>query len=91
MCVCVSLLLLLGDFNARVGSRLAMCSGNRYDTMSCEEFPWGATLGPFGLGAVNTAGEHLLSFCSSNDLSIMSKKKNIIVAHGLILLHNSLT
>ena len=72
------LLLLLGDFNARVGSRVPMCSGNRYDTVSGEEFPWGATLGPFGLGAVNTAGEHLLSFCSSNDLSIMStwdKKK----------------
>ena len=72
-------LLMLGDFNARVGSnRLASSNPSRFDGVANDGALWGRALGPFGLGACNQAGEDLLMFCNSNELSIMNtnyKKK----------------
>ena len=72
-------LLMLGDFNARVGSnRLVSRTPSRFDGVANDGALWGRALGPFGLGACNQAGEDLLMFCNSNELSIMNtnyKKK----------------
>ena len=72
-------LLMLGDFNARVGSnRLVSSTPSRFDGVANDGALWGRALGLFGLGACNQAGEDLLMFCNSNGLSIMNtnyKKK----------------
>ena len=44
--------LMLGDFNACVGSRHS----------SSEDDPWEQVRGPHGVGEVNEAGEELLNF-----------------------------
>ena len=62
------ILLLLGDFNARVGRRDA---GNDL---------WSGTLGCHGLGDRNQAGEEFLQFCATNQLTVMNtwfKKRKI--------------
>ena len=53
------LLLLLGDFNARVGSCASEDGAEN-------------VVGRFGLGQRNQAGEKLIQFCSTNNLSIMN-------------------
>ena len=50
--------IILGDFNARVGSR------------EDEDDMWAAVRGPHGLGVVNDAGRELLSFLSSHQATI---------------------
>ncbi len=60
---------LLGDWNARVGSR----HGSQADR-------WEGVLGKHSLGNMNEAGLFLLSFCSMNNLSIVNtffEKKDI--------------
>ena len=55
-------LLLVGDFNARVGS-----------SVRCEEDPaWDGVRGLHGVGKMNEAGEVLLSFCALNEMAIMN-------------------
>ena len=55
-------LLLVGDFNARVGS-----------SVRCEEDPaWDGVRGLRGVGKMNEAGEALLSFCALNEMAIMN-------------------
>ena len=61
------LLLILGDFNARVGS------GERGDV-------WEDVLGCHGVGRVNENGEALLSWCAQNEMAVMNtmfQKKRI--------------
>ena len=61
-------LIVLGDFNARVGKQAP------------ENDLWPGTLGKHGLGKSNEAGEELLEFCATNQLTIMNtwfKKKEI--------------
>ena len=61
------ILMIVGDWNARVGSQLS-------------DDQWEGVLGKHGLGRANEAGLFLLSFCSTNNLSIMNsffEKKNI--------------
>ena len=53
-------LLVIGDFNARVGS-----SHNKEDR-------WYGTRGLYGVGKCNESGEALLSFCAVNELIIMN-------------------
>ena len=50
--------IILGDFNARVGSR------------EDEDDMWAAVRGPHGLGVFNDAGRELLSFLSSHQATI---------------------
>ena len=57
-------LVLLGDFNARVGS----CPGNRPDESDNDE--WADVRGPCGFGECKNAGKELLSFLSLNQLTI---------------------
>ena len=52
-------LILLGDFNARVG------------VLDHNDL-WSSVLGRYGLSERNIAGEELLGFCASNVLSIMN-------------------
>ena len=52
-------LVIMGDWNARVGSNL-------------EDGQWDRVLGMHGLGRMNEAGLNLLSFCAVNNLSIMN-------------------
>ena len=62
------ILILLGDFNARVGKRDVASS------------LWRETLGIHGFDERNDAGEEFLEFCSSNHLTIMNswfKKKDV--------------
>ena len=49
------MLLVLGDFNARVGS----------DFQS-----WGSVIGPHGMGVCNSNGQRLLDFCTNNQLLV---------------------
>ena len=49
--------MILGDFNACVGSRMCNSSSNPR-----EEDQWGSVRGPYGVGEVNEAGEELLNF-----------------------------
>ncbi len=49
--------MLLGDFNARVGSR-------------SENDEWWDERGPHGHGILNEAGRELLSFCSVNEATV---------------------
>ena len=49
------LLVILGDFNARVGSDFSS---------------WNSVIGPHGIGECNENGERLLDFCASNQLII---------------------
>ena len=61
-------MILLGDFNSRVGRR------------EVESDLWRGTLGIHGLEERNEAGEEFLEFCASNQLTIMNtwfKKKEI--------------
>ena len=63
------LLLVMGDFNARVGCREDM------------DLSWLGVQGRFGVGKLNENGEHLLSFCAMNELCIMNTmfaKKSIL-------------
>jgi len=62
---------MLGDFNARVGV---------YDD---NDELWSGVLGKYGTGVCNLAGEDLLKFCETNQLSIINNffKKRIMV-HG---------
>ena len=63
-------LLVVGDFNARVGS-----SERREDSSM-----WDGVRGCHGAGKMNESGEALLSFCALNELTIMNtcfEKKNI--------------
>lgn len=53
-------LLVLGDFNARVGKR------------ETESDVWRDVRGKHGVGSCNEAGERLLEFCAVNNLSIMN-------------------
>ena len=72
------LLMLVGDFNARVGSEGP--EGNR-DV-------WSGVRGPHGVGEMNEAGRDLLSFCALNELAIMNtcfEKKRIHSSRGSIL------
>ena len=48
-------ILLLGDFNARVGTRRDL---------------WGQTMGPHGIGNLNANGLRLLTLCAEHDLTI---------------------
>ena len=60
------ILILLGDFNARVGS------------LEDTDQNWLGILGRFGIGYRNPAGEDLLQFCARNQLTLMNtwfKKK----------------
>ena len=50
-------MILLGDFNARVGS---------------DHDAWSGSLGPHGVGNVNENGQRLLEMCSFQNLSIMN-------------------
>ena len=54
------LLLVMGDFNARVGC------GDDTDPS------WLGVRGMFGVGRLNENGEHLLSFCALNGLCVMN-------------------
>ena len=49
------LLVIMGDFNARVGSD---CSS------------WNSVMGPHGIGKCNENGERLLDFCASNHMTV---------------------
>ena len=51
--------MILGDFNARVGSRGPM-----------EEDHWEKSRGPHGFGEMNDAGKELLSFLSLNETTV---------------------
>ena len=53
-------LLIMGDFNARVGV---------YDD---DDELWSGVLGKHGIGVCNLAGEDLLQFCETNQLSVMN-------------------
>ena len=64
------LLLLVGDFNARVGSA----------ANSSSEETWNGVRGIHGVGRMNGAGADLLTFCALNELTIVNTcftKKNI--------------
>ena len=59
---------MLGDFNARVGSRQG------------DDDPWGHVQGPHGYGECNDSGRELLAFLSTNEAVICNtwfEKKNI--------------
>ena len=59
---------LLGDFNARVGSREG------------SDDPWWYERGPHGLGVMNEAGRELLSFLSINGATVCNmwfKKREV--------------
>ena len=63
-------LLVVGDFNARVGS------SERWE----DSLMWDGVRGCHGAGKMNESGEALLSFCALNELTIMNtcfEKKNI--------------
>ena len=62
-------LLVVGDFNARVGSSKRRCS----------DLTWNGVRGIHGVGKMNDAGAELLSFCLMNDLTMDThyKKKAI--------------
>ncbi len=60
--------MMLGDFNARVGSRRS------------EDDEWWYERGPHGHGVLNEAGRELLSFLSTNEATVCNTwfaKKNI--------------
>ena len=65
------ILLILGDFNARVGSASRPIE-EVDDAEDCEMAPWDRVLGRFGFGERNAAGENLLVFCAANNLSVMN-------------------
>ena len=68
--------IMLGDFNARVGSRQG------------EEDPWGHVRGPHGYGECNDAGRELLTFLSTNEAVICNtwlKRKIFTNRHGSTL------
>ena len=78
------ILLVLGDFNARVGT----CSEQSGDGL------WRSALGSFGLGGRNAAGDRLLMWCAMNQFSILNtffQKPDYNVAHGCIPLQESTT
>ena len=61
----------LGDFNAHVGS----CDNCGHPgSVGADDggSAWGSVLGRFGLGSCNQAGEELLLFCATNQLSVMN-------------------
>lgn len=53
------LLVILGDFNAKIGSNFNI---------------WGRTLGRHGLGEENESGTLLLQFCKNNNLTISNSQ-----------------
>ena len=55
--------MLLGDFNARVGTRSGVS-----DADSADE--WADVRGPCGFGECNEAGKELLSFLSLNNATV---------------------
>ena len=60
--------ILLGDFNAQVGSR------------ETADDPWGNVRGPNGFGEINDAGKELLAFLLTNEATVCNTwftKKNI--------------
>jgi len=61
------ILVVLGDFNARVGSFSPLRAGEQTGPEANEN-----TLGRFGFGERNAAGEQLLLFCAANNLSVMN-------------------
>ena len=64
------ILVVLGDFNARVGSSENDVSGDCFEREDHQQ--WGSVLGQYGCGQCNQAGENLLLFCARNQLSIMN-------------------
>ena len=50
-------MILLGDFNARVGS---------------DNEAWSGIIGPHGVGSINENGQRLLEMCTFHDLSVMN-------------------
>ena len=71
-------LLVWGDFNARVGSRHLTQEDTHVDGVYGDSCTWGPALGPFGLGSCYRAGEDLLMFCAMHQLYILNTwfKKN---------------
>ena len=68
--------MILGDFNARVGSRMCNSSSNPRE----EEDQWESVRGPHGVREVNEAGEELLNFLLLNEATICNtcfQKKSI--------------
>ena len=57
-----NVLLVVGDFNARVGS-------NQVDSNNVE---WSGVRGIYGVGNVNEVGRAFLTFCTVNDLTVMN-------------------
>ena len=71
-------LLVVGDFNARVGS----------GQMGGDE--WDGVHGRHGVGLMNTSGEALLAWCSLNGLVVTSTLGSILVAReGTALITSS--
>ena len=74
------LLILVGDFNARVGS-----------TPREENSVWHGVHGYHGVGEMNESGENLLSFCAMNELIVMNtllRSPMFLSTHGNILERN---
>ena len=65
------LLLLLGDFNARVG-----CSDTNGEL-------WRGIRGRYGIGAGNEAGDRLLEFCAVNQLTVMQRNNRMPMSESL--------
>lgn len=65
-------ILLLGDFNARVGS---------------DHLAWPDCLGPFGVGSINENGQRLLELCSANHLCITGSYFNSKQVHKVTWQH----
>ena len=72
---CGDILLLLADFNARVGSSCDLRFGDVacFDDIRGDGDGWSCVRGRYGFGFCNEAGENLLSFCAIHDLSKNNK------------------